>query len=152
MKYKLFLDASSSNPTTSYSNENENQYPEVRIRQNPQAQHVSNDGDQVERRPPPNWRFNIKVDEKLTICRKYYIAGFFLLPIFWLVNFVWYYHDAYLAEPFEEQAQFRRYVLRSGIGFVFWTMLIVIWVFYFQTQRYYHDWDYLTYNFPTGSA
>jgi presenilin enhancer 2 len=92
------------------------------------------------------------MDEKLTICRKYYIAGFFLLPLFWLVNFVWYYNDAYKVEPFDEQPQFKRYVIRSGIGFIFWTVLLVSWVFYFQTQRFYHDWDYLTFNFPTGSA
>lgn len=92
------------------------------------------------------------MDEKLTICRKYYIAGFFLLPLFWLVNFVWHYKDAYQAEPFEEQLQFRRYVLRSGIGFIFWTVLFICWVFYYQTQRFYYDWDYLTFNFPTGSA
>jgi len=141
----------SSNPTTSQSNETPNQYPEVRIRQNPQA-HETSDREQTEHRPPPNWRTNIKMDEKLTICRKYYIAGFFLLPLFWLVNFVWHYKDAYKAEPFEEQPQFRRYVMRSGIGFVLWAILLFSWVFYFQTQRYYHDWDYLTFNFPTGSA
>lgn len=141
----------SSGPTTSQSNETQNQYPEVRIRHNPQA-HRINEEEPVERRPPPNWRTNIKADEKLNICRKYYIAGFFFLPLFWLVNFVWHYHDAYKAEPFDEQPQFRRYVTRSGIGFVFWSVLLIGWVFYFQTQRFYNDWDYITFSFPTGSA
>lgn len=130
--------------------ETENQYPEVRIRQNTQAQHPNEE--QIERRPPPNWRTNIKINDKLTICRKYYIAGFFLLPLFWLVNFIWHYKDAFQAEPFEEQPQFKRYVLRSGIGFLCWMVMIVCWVIYFQTQRYYYDWDYITFNFPTGSA
>lgn len=137
--------------TPSQSNVTSNQYPEVRIRQNPQVHNVS-DEESAERRPPPNWRTNIKMDEKLTICRKYYIAGFFFLPFFWLVNFFWHYNDAFHAEPFEEQPQFRRYVMRSGVGFIFWTVLFISWVFYFQTQRYYHDWDQITFNFPTGSA
>lgn len=139
----------SSSPT--HSNEIQNQYPEVRIRQNPQANRIC-DAEQIQRSPPPNWRTTINMDEKLSICRKYYLAGFFLLPLFWLVNFVWHYEDAYRAEPFEEQPQFKHYVLRSGIGFVFWAILFISWIFYFQTQRYYNDWDYLTYNFPTGSA
>lgn len=140
----------SSNPTTSQPNENEEQLPEVRIRQNPQEHEVF-EGQFYERRYA-NWRTNIKMSEKLNICRKYYIAGFFLLPLFWLVNFIWHYNDAYQAEPFEEQPQFRRYVLRSGIGFVSWTVVLLAWVICFQTQRYYNDWDYLTFNFPTGSA
>lgn len=92
------------------------------------------------------------MDEKLTICYKYYIAGFFLLPLFWLVNFIWHYKDAYQAEPFDEQPRLKHYVLWSGIGFIVWTVLIIIWVVYFQTQRYYYNWDFLTFNFPTGSA
>jgi len=149
----MILDVSP-NPTTSQSNETQNQYPEVRIRQNPQSHHIpARDREpQHARSPPPNWRTTINMGEKLAICRIYYFAGFFLLPLFWLVNFVWHYEDAYRVEPFEEQPQFKRYVLRSGIGFIFWTVLFIGWVFYFQTQRYYHDWDYLTLNFPTGSA
>lgn len=144
----------SSNPTTSQANETESQYPEpeVRVRQNLQPHNVHDENQTVHRhRPPLNWRTAMKMDEKLNICRIYYIAGFFLLPIFWLVNFVWHYNDAFLAEPFEEQPQFKRYVLRSGIGFIFWSVLIIGWVFYFQTQRSY-NWDYITFNFPTGSA
>lgn len=137
--------------TPSQSNVTSNQYPEVRVRQNTQVHNVS-DAEPAERQPPPNWRTNIKMDEKLNICRIYYIAGFFFLPFLWLVNFFWHYNDAFKSEPFEEQPQFRRYVMRSGVGFIFWSVLLISWVFFFQTQRYYHEWDDITFNFPTGSA
>lgn len=143
----MILDTSL-NPRAFLSNETQNQFPEVTFRHN----HNATDREPTEHRPPPNWRTNIRMDEKLIICRKYYLAGFFVLPLFWLVNFIWYYKDAYQTEPFDEQPEFKRYVVRSGIGFIFWTVLITIWVLYFQTQRHNSSFDFITFNFPTGSA
>ncbi|XP_050524102.1 gamma-secretase subunit PEN-2 [Daktulosphaira vitifoliae] len=136
---------------TSHSSRSRRQVPEVRIHQNPHCPLENRIDQNQERRPPPNWRTNMKADEKLNICRKYYIAGFFLLPIFWLVNFLWHYREAYQEEQFEEQTQIKNYVFKSGVGFLIWAVALTFWIVYFQTQRYYHDWDYLTFNFPTGS-
>jgi presenilin enhancer 2 len=34
--------------------------------------------------------------ERLEICRKYYIAGFFCLPFMWIVNFCWFFKYTFI--------------------------------------------------------
>uniref|UniRef100_A0A8D2M2H8 Gamma-secretase subunit PEN-2 n=1 Tax=Zonotrichia albicollis TaxID=44394 RepID=A0A8D2M2H8_ZONAL len=46
-------------------------------------------------------------EEKLQLCRKYYLGGFLLLPFLWLVNVVWFFRPAFLAPPFGEQPRIK---------------------------------------------
>ena len=47
-------------------------------------------------------------DERLNICRKYYLAGFACLPLLWLINAIWFYKQAFKVEPYPLQAQIRK--------------------------------------------
>jgi hypothetical protein len=46
-------------------------------------------------------------EERLNICRKYYLGGFLFLPLLWLINAIWFYKQAFHVEPFVQQAQIR---------------------------------------------
>ncbi|NWZ16906.1 PEN2 secretase, partial [Agelaius phoeniceus] len=50
----------------------------------------------------------ISNEEKLQLCRKYYLGGFLLLPFLWLVNVLWFFRDAFLAPPFGEQPRIKK--------------------------------------------
>lgn len=94
----------------------------------------------------------VKDDEKLRLCRWYYRGGFFALPFLWLVNAVWFFREAFIRQPFEEQKMIRTYVIRSAIGATLWTILLVSWVTYFQLHRV--EWgafgDAISFITPTG--
>ncbi|KAG0710198.1 Gamma-secretase subunit pen-2 [Chionoecetes opilio] len=91
-------------------------------------------------------------ERKLTLCRKYYMAGFAFLPFMWAVNFVWFLHEAFWAAPYPEQKQIRRYVVVSGVGAATWLVAMVTWVIVFQQNR--AAWgptaDYLSFIIPKG--
>ncbi|XP_071277378.1 gamma-secretase subunit PEN-2 [Agelaius tricolor] len=74
-------------------------------------------------------------EEKLQLCRKYYLGGFLLLPFLWLVNVLWFFRDAFLAPPFGEQPRIKKYVLRSALGAGLWGLGLGVWVGLFQTRR-----------------
>ncbi|XP_063615785.1 gamma-secretase subunit PEN-2-like, partial [Penaeus indicus] len=65
-------------------------------------------------------------DRKLGICRKYFMAGFALLPFMWAVNAIWFLKEAFCATPYPEQKQIRTYVIVSGIGAIVWLVGINI--------------------------
>ena len=46
--------------------------------------------------------------DKLDLCRKYYLAGFFFLPFMWIVNFFWFFSNAFKRSSFAEQAQMKK--------------------------------------------
>ncbi|KAF0045285.1 hypothetical protein F2P81_001814 [Scophthalmus maximus] len=46
-------------------------------------------------------------EEKLCLCRKYYLAGFALLPFLWLVNVVWFFREAFVKPAYTEQSQIK---------------------------------------------
>ena len=89
-------------------------------------------------------------EEKVTICRKYFIGGFFLLPFFWLVNSLWFFREAFLRK--DANPKIRRYVGGSMIGTLVWTAVLIVWTVVFQTQR--AKWlpfvDYITLTVPNG--
>jgi presenilin enhancer 2 len=91
-------------------------------------------------------------EERLIICRKYYMAGFAFLPLLWLINAIWFYRQAFKVEPYPQQAQIRTYVIRSAIGTVIWTVIIVAWNITFQLLRTKMGpiGDYLTFVSPRG--
>lgn len=73
--------------------------------------------------------------EKLDLCKKYFIGGFFALPLLWLVNICWFSKQAFFRDNFPEQAKIKYYVTGSLIGFVVYTIPIVSWAIYFQKYR-----------------
>ncbi|KAL3885266.1 hypothetical protein ACJMK2_025353 [Sinanodonta woodiana] len=94
----------------------------------------------------------MKNEDKLDLCRKYYLGGFALLPFLWFVNSIWFFMEAFRKPHFEQQAQIRSYVIRSMIGSLIWIAVIVTWVTIFQLNR--ASWgataDYLSFIIPRG--
>ncbi|KAF3839907.1 hypothetical protein F7725_018624, partial [Dissostichus mawsoni] len=87
---------------------------------------------------PHNFTMNLERvpnEEKLGLCRKYYLAGFALLPFLWLVNVVWFFKDAFLKPVYTEQLQIQTYVKRSGLGLLFWVTVLTTWITIFQHYR-----------------
>ncbi|XP_068247935.1 gamma-secretase subunit PEN-2-like [Palaemon carinicauda] len=89
---------------------------------------------------------------KLTLCRKYYMAGFALLPFMWAVNAIWFLREAFWAPPYPEQKQIRKYVIISGIGALVWLIGLITWVTVFQQMR--SEWgalaDRMSFIIPKG--
>ncbi|XP_072472488.1 gamma-secretase subunit PEN-2 [Notamacropus eugenii] len=105
--------------------------------------------------PSPGPRMNLERvsnEEKLNLCRKYYLGGFALLPFLWLVNVLWFFREAFLAPAYEEQGQIKGYVWRSALGLVFWLVVLTSWITVFQINR--ARWgalgDYLSFTIPLG--
>uniref|UniRef100_A0A7N6ADQ5 Gamma-secretase subunit PEN-2 n=1 Tax=Anabas testudineus TaxID=64144 RepID=A0A7N6ADQ5_ANATE len=46
-------------------------------------------------------------EEKLSLCRKYYLGGFAFLPFLWLVNVVWFFREAFVKPAYTEQLQIK---------------------------------------------
>ncbi|XP_052022391.1 gamma-secretase subunit PEN-2 [Apodemus sylvaticus] len=92
-------------------------------------------------------------EEKLNLCRKYYLGGFAFLPFLWLVNIFWFFREAFLAPAYTEQSQIKGYVWRSAVGFLFWVIVLSTWVTIFQIYR--PRWgalgDYLSFTIPLGT-
>ena len=89
-------------------------------------------------------------EEKLQICRKYFIGGFFCLPFLWLVNSLWFFREAFLTK--NANPMLRRYVGVSIVGTIIWTGVVILWTSVFQTQR--SHWlpfsDYISVTIPVG--
>ncbi|GBP57336.1 Gamma-secretase subunit pen-2 [Eumeta japonica] len=79
-------------------------------------------------------------------------VGCLLLPFVWAVNAVWFFKEAFMKPPFEEQQQIKKYVIMSSVGAVIWTVVMVTWIAAFQINRV--AWgsvgDALTYLYPLG--
>ncbi|XP_060597310.1 gamma-secretase subunit PEN-2-like [Ruditapes philippinarum] len=94
----------------------------------------------------------VKDEDKLQLCRKYYLGGFAMLPFLWFVNSVWFFKEAFFKPPYEQQKQIKTYVIRSIIGSLIWISVIVTWVTIFQLKR--AEWgataDYMSFIIPRG--
>ncbi|KAI0983309.1 hypothetical protein GJ496_007958 [Pomphorhynchus laevis] len=77
---------------------------------------------------------SLRITEKLKICKIYYIAGFFLLPFLWIINFCWFYNEAFRIES-DEKPLFRKYTIRSLWGSLVMCIPLVIWQIVFQLNR-----------------
>ncbi|TKC45922.1 hypothetical protein EI555_005182 [Monodon monoceros] len=61
-------------------------------------------------RPGPSATMNLERvsnEEKLNLCRKYYLGGFAFLPFLWLVNIFWFFREAFLVPAYTEQSQIK---------------------------------------------
>ena len=88
-------------------------------------------------------------EEKVSVSRKYFIGGFFFLPVLWLVNCVWFLKEALKKNG---NQMIRRYVAWSMLGTLIWIAVIVTWVSVYQTKR--ASWgafgDYISLTVPYG--
>ena len=91
-------------------------------------------------------------EDKLKISRKYFIIGFFLLPMVWLMNSVWFFREAFCKKT--ASPRLRRYVAGSMVGFLVWLAVFIVWVSVYQTQRPHWDaiGDYISFTVPLGKA
>ncbi|XP_013397554.1 gamma-secretase subunit PEN-2 [Lingula anatina] len=96
----------------------------------------------------------MKVEDKVELCKKYFYGGFALLPFLWVVNFVWFFKEAFIKQHYEQQQQIRSYVIKSLIGAIIWTAIFITWVTLFQLYR--ASWgataDYISFIIPRGIA
>ena len=92
-------------------------------------------------------------NDRLSLCRKYFIAGFACLPFLWFVNAVWFSRQAFFRKPgFPEQKAIRRYVVLSGFGSLVWLIALLAWFITYVQNR--QDWgefgDRISFNVPLG--
>ncbi|MCL4128851.1 UNVERIFIED_CONTAM: hypothetical protein GTU68_006383 [Idotea baltica] len=91
--------------------------------------------------------------EKLSLCRKYYMAGFALLPFMWAVNALWFFKEAFLVPAYAEQKKIKIYVVVSAIGALIWLSALITWMITFQRVR--SSWgetgDNLSFMIPKGT-
>jgi len=93
--------------------------------------------------------------DRLSLCRKYFFAGFACLPFVWFVNAVWFSNQAFLRSPaFPEQKAIRKYVVASGVGSLVWLAALLAWFITYVRNR--PDWgwfgDAISFNIPLGQA
>ncbi|XP_045457927.1 gamma-secretase subunit pen-2 [Melitaea cinxia] len=92
--------------------------------------------------------------KKLQLCRWYFKVGLVLLPFVWAVNAIWFFKEAFIRPPFEEQRQIKKYVIMSGAGAITWAVVLISWAVVFQLQRV--SWgstgDALSFIVPLGRA
>uniref|UniRef100_A0A2A4K5L7 Gamma-secretase subunit PEN-2 n=1 Tax=Heliothis virescens TaxID=7102 RepID=A0A2A4K5L7_HELVI len=93
-------------------------------------------------------------DKKLQLCRWYYKVGWFLLPFVWVVNAIWFFKEAFMKPPYDEQKEIKKYVIMSAAGAVAWIAVFAVWITVFQLQRV--SWgstgDTLSFIVPLGRA
>lgn len=91
--------------------------------------------------------------DKLSLCKKYFFAGFAFLPFLWAVNAVWFFKEAFVKEAYPEQATIKKLVTGSFIGALVYFVAFVAWIVVFANHR--SEWgalgDALSFNIPTGS-
>ena len=88
-------------------------------------------------------------EEKVAISRRYFIGGFFFLPLLWVVNSAWFFREAIKKNG---NQMIRRYVAGSVVGTVVWIAVVILWTSVYQTQR--TNWgsfaDYISLTLPYG--
>ncbi|XP_014675552.1 PREDICTED: gamma-secretase subunit PEN-2-like [Priapulus caudatus] len=77
----------------------------------------------------------VKNEDKLDLCRKYWIGGWCLLPFLWCINSFWFFNEAFRKPPFDQQKQIKSYVIRSMVGSLLWMAALVTWICMFQLKR-----------------
>ncbi|XP_068621989.1 gamma-secretase subunit pen-2 [Battus philenor] len=93
-------------------------------------------------------------DKKLQLCRWYFKVGCVLLPFVWAVNAVWFFKEAFVKPPYDEQKQIKKYVIMSAGGAAVWVCALIAWITVFQLNRV--AWgpigDSLSFIVPLGQA
>nr|ACO14822.1 Gamma-secretase subunit PEN-2 [Caligus clemensi] len=91
-------------------------------------------------------------EERVSLCKKYFIAGFFFLPFAWFVNAVWFYPQGFSREEFPGRKSIQRMVIGSATGATLWTGAFISWILVFASYR--ASWgamgDRMSFNIPIG--
>ncbi|XP_040576118.1 gamma-secretase subunit PEN-2 [Lepeophtheirus salmonis] len=91
-------------------------------------------------------------EDRVTLCRKYFIAGFCFLPFAWFVNVLWFYPQGFRREDFPGRKSIRKMVIGSAIGASLWTAAFISWIIVFYNYR--ASWgplgDRMSFNIPIG--
>lgn len=91
-------------------------------------------------------------EDKLNLCKKYFFGGLAFLPFLWFVNIIWFFREAFIREPFEEQPKIKTYLIWSMVGLTLSMIIIMTWFAVFQTHRV--EWgataDYMSFIIPRG--
>jgi len=74
----------------------------------------------------------VSPEEKVNICRKYFLAGIPLLPWVWIINVLWFWREA---TKVDHIPQVRRYTILSAIGALIYLAALGVWVGVYQSQR-----------------
>lgn len=53
------------------------------------------------------------LDDKLNLCRKYYVSVFALHPFLWFVNLLWFYKETFRRLPYGQQKFICTYMINS---------------------------------------
>jgi presenilin enhancer 2 len=72
-------------------------------------------------------------EEKEALCRKYFVLGCFLVPFLWLINFIWFFKEAFCG--LQPNKKIRRYILQSLLGCVVWIACWTAWIVIYQRDR-----------------
>lgn len=96
----------------------------------------------------------VKDSDKLDLCKKYFYFGCAFLPFLWAINAVWFFKEAFLRSPYDEQKSIKKLVIASAIGAVIYLAAFITWIIIFSEYR--SSWgataDRLSFNIPTGTA
>ncbi|XP_027049120.1 gamma-secretase subunit PEN-2-like [Pocillopora verrucosa] len=74
-------------------------------------------------------------EEKVNLCRKYFLGGFALLPFLWFINVVWFFREAFIKPTFTGQSKLKSYVIKSAVGFLIWFAGLTAWIIIYQKYR-----------------
>jgi len=91
--------------------------------------------------------------DRLSLCRKYFFAGFACLPFVWFVNAVWFFKQAFVRKPeYPEQKEIRGYVIASGVLSAIWLAALLGWfITYIQNRSEWGEFgDRISFNVPLG--
>lgn len=73
------------------------------------------------------------LDDKLNLCRKYYVSVFALHPFLWFVNLLWFYKETFRRLPYGQQKFICTYMINSMTEIVVCIVAFVFfWVLFFQ--------------------
>ncbi|CAD5207351.1 unnamed protein product [Bursaphelenchus okinawaensis] len=97
----------------------------------------------------------MNLEERLDLCRKYFIIGFFALPFVWLANVLWFGPAIWkkkLVEMDNIEKRMIKYLVLSFIGFIMWAIGLLIWTYVYSQARVNREqWaESLTFLFPMG--
>ena len=74
-------------------------------------------------------------EDKLHLCRRYFLMGFAFLPFLWFVNVIWFSKYAFYVKHFEGQKKMRLYLIGSLVGFLVWFISLTVWITIYQKNR-----------------
>ncbi|KNC46007.1 uncharacterized protein AMSG_00125 [Thecamonas trahens ATCC 50062] len=76
-------------------------------------------------------RPSLTVDQRVAVCRKYFIAGLCFMPLAWMVNIAYFWEE--LRHP-RGHPKIKRYVMYSAVGSVVYMSAFFVWLAIYLTS------------------